>query len=86
MKHARSDYDERIQDSANLIPDDEPVLLIRGQDVCAVDAINAWIGAARSVGADPELIAGIERHRERVIEWQEDARWKVPDAPEGVLS
>lgn len=31
MKHARPDYD-RIQDPEKHIPDDEPVLLIRGQD------------------------------------------------------
>ena len=30
MKHARKDYNERIQDNANLIPADEPVFLIRG--------------------------------------------------------
>lgn len=31
MKHARADYD-RIQDPAGLIPEDEPVMLFRGQD------------------------------------------------------
>ena len=31
MKHAREDYN-RIQDPAGLIPADEPVFLLRGQD------------------------------------------------------
>lgn len=31
MKHARPDYD-RIQDPAGIIPEDEPVFLLRGQD------------------------------------------------------
>lgn len=33
MKHGRPDYDERIQDSMGLIPEDEPVFLIRDQDM-----------------------------------------------------
>ena len=35
MKHARSDYQARIQDVAGLIPADEPVFFIRGQDKAA---------------------------------------------------
>ncbi len=32
MKHGRKDYDERIQDSAKKIGEDEPVFLLRAQD------------------------------------------------------
>lgn len=85
MKHARSDYDERIQDSAGLIPDDEPVLLVRGQDVMAVPTIEAWIRGARKVGVDPALLDAMEQHRTRVIEWQADHGNKVPDAPAEAL-
>lgn len=47
MKHARKDYN-RIQDPAGLIPDNEPVFLVRGQDkvgwiVCVVWAILHFI-------------------------------------------
>jgi len=38
MIHARTDYD-RIQDPAKLIPDDEPVFLLRGQDKLAWIAV-----------------------------------------------
>lgn len=86
MKHARTDYDERIQDSAGLIPSDEPVLLIRGQDECAIPAIDAWIDEAKHIGADPALIESIERHRDRISAWQEERSMKVPDAPESVLA
>ena len=85
MKHARSDYDARIQDSAGLIPDDEPVLLIRGQDQCAVPTIEAWIAGATAIGAAPELLAAMELHRYRIIEWQQDHGNKVPDAPADAL-
>lgn len=85
MKHARTDYDQRIQDSARLIPDGEPVLLIRGQDSLAVPVIETWLRGAEQAGVAPELIASVERHRTRVIEWQADHGNKVPDAPEGAL-
>lgn len=35
MKHAREDYN-RIQDPAGLIPDGEPVFLIRGKDIARI--------------------------------------------------
>lgn len=65
MKHARTDYDERIQDAAGLIPDDEPVLLIRGQDACALATIAAWMNEARRQGADADLIEAVRVHGER---------------------
>lgn len=59
MKHARPDYTERIQDSAGLIPDDEPVLLIRGQDRAAVPCMIAWIAAyLEAGGADLNMLVG----------------------------
>jgi hypothetical protein len=81
MRHARPDYD-RIQDPAGLIPDDEPVILVRGQDACALAAMDAWIKAATSLHADLALIALATVHRNRIVEWQASHGWKVPDLPE----
>jgi hypothetical protein len=39
MIHAREDYNQRIQDSAGIIPDDEPVFLLRAQDRLAREAL-----------------------------------------------
>ena len=49
MKHARNDYD-RIQDPAGLIPADEPVFLLRGQDKLAIKAMEAYNRALVSEG------------------------------------
>lgn len=82
MKHARSDYDARIQDSAGLIPDDEPVLLIRGQDEAAPFVIGAWLSYySGDPRVDLELIASVKRHERRVVEWQRDHGRKAADAP-----
>lgn len=67
-----------------LIPDDEPVFLIRGQDRAAIPAAEAWCTAAEALGADPEIVAAVRRHIEVVREWQE-THAKVPDAPADVL-
>lgn len=80
MKHARTDYD-RIQDPAGLIPEDEPVFLLRGQDVFAPDAIHAWADAAQAHGADPAIIAAARRQASAMVNWQLEGRGKVPDMP-----
>ena len=49
MKHARDDYN-RIQDPAGLIPADEPVFLLRGQDKLAIKAMEAYNRALVSEG------------------------------------
>lgn len=67
-----------------IIPDDEPVFLIRGQDLAAIPAAEAWCEAAAALGADDEIIAAVRRHIEVVREWQL-THAKVPDAPAEAL-
>lgn len=42
MKHAREDYNERIIDTARLIPENEPVFLFRGQDELAPQVLEFY--------------------------------------------
>jgi hypothetical protein len=56
MKHARDDYN-RIQDPARLIPDDEPVFLLRGQDQFAAEVLRYYAYLVqRSKGHDEMLV------------------------------
>lgn len=82
MRHARADYQDRIVDLAGLIPDDEPVFLIRGQDRAAVSAAQAWCKAAADLGAEPAIIRLVEAHIQRVRDWQQQRVSKVPDLPD----
>jgi len=41
MKHARKDYGP-IQDPRGLIPDDEPVFLLRAKDRTAAGVVRCW--------------------------------------------
>ncbi len=78
MKHARDDYN-RIQDPAGLIPEDEPVFLIRGQDISAVPTLLAWARSAEMVGASKEIVQMVRDHASDMILWQEQHGSKVAD-------
>lgn len=82
MKHARADYD-RFQDPAGLIPDDEPVLLLRGQDKAAPHAARAWAYHARKEGASDDMVQRVLDHAEAMDRWQAEMAAKVPDLPSG---
>lgn len=79
MKHARPDYN-RIQDPDNKIPENEPVFLLRAQDVAASLAVDAWAGLAARAGADPKIVQMAREQAQLMREWQLK---KVPDLPEG---
>lgn len=85
MLHMRRDYQDRIQDEQQLIPDDEPVMLIRGQDIAAIPALDAWIAASIENGVDKDLIDSAYRHRDRIAAWQVDQRVKVADCDKALL-
>ncbi len=82
MKHARPDYD-RIQDPLGKIPDDEPVFLIRGQDLAGPDTLRFWANRAESLGASREICALVRTHAKDMASWQLYHASKVPDLPKG---
>jgi len=89
MKHFRPDYNERIQDNANLIPEDEPVFLLRGQDIFTPGLMLDWAKQLRLAGGDPEFAQLIENGASEVIQWQKEHpermvknnRLRLPDMP-----
>lgn len=70
MKHAREDYN-RIQDPAYLIPENEPVFLIRGQDPAAPAAVEAYALFAELTGAEQRLIDLVRELAVDMRQWQE---------------
>ena len=78
MIHARKDYTERIQDSAHLIPEDEPVFLIRAQDQVGATAVRAWANLHRINGGSDPVYEAAMRHAERMEAWHFH---KPADAP-----
>lgn len=80
MRHARKDYD-RIQDPDGKIPDDEPVFLIRGQDLAAPDTLREYAKLAHKAGAKPNLISATLKQANEMEEWQRQRARKTPDMP-----
>lgn len=78
MKHARQDYD-RFQDPSGKIPDDEPVLLIRGQDAAAPRALRAWADINDEIGGDSALSSLVREHANLMEEWQRNVAMKIAD-------
>jgi hypothetical protein len=78
MKHARKDYD-RIQDPAGKIGIDEPVFLIRAQDLAGPMAVEAYAAAAAVVGASEEMINLCRRWARTMKRWQIENGGKIPD-------
>ena len=68
MIHARDDYN-RIQDPAGLIPEDEPVFLMRAQDELCEELTREWARRNAEIGGDPALTARALAHADRMAKW-----------------
>lgn len=78
MKHARDDYD-RIQDPAGKIPANEPVFLIRGQDLAGPDTLREWCRLAHKNGASNDIINRVLDQANAMEKWQREVARKTPD-------
>lgn len=78
MKHAREDYN-RIQDPEGKIPENEPVFLIRGQDLAAPATLYAYAVFAAKNGASDDLITATLQQARRMEKWQREVARKTPD-------
>lgn len=81
MLHARQDYNNRVQDSANIIPADEPVFLLRGQDKYAPALLLEYYKYI--VDKDEDMAITVLKHAHAMIDWQMNIKGKIPDMPEG---
>ena len=80
MKHARKDY-QRIQDPDGKIPENEPVFLIRGQDLAGPETLRAYAVEAHRKGASQTIIDATLRQAREMEKWQREVARKTPDMP-----
>ena len=81
MKHGREDYD-RIQDPEDKIPADEPVFLLRAQDLCAPAAVEAWANLVEVALAAPQVVEAARSQAAEMRRWQREHHGtKLPDLP-----
>lgn len=78
MKFGREDYDRRIIDQELIIPEDEPVFLIRGQDSISEYIVWHWAAVAEQAGVDKEMVAMARKHVRTMARWDKK---NTPDLP-----
>jgi hypothetical protein len=80
MLHPRADYNDRIQDTANKIPANEPVVLLRAQDKLAIWPLRLYVLLCRIYQAKP-VADRIAKHIKLMRKWPKK---KTPDVPSNV--
>ena len=69
----------RIQDPLGLIPEDEPVFLLRAKDMLAPSILKLWAYHLRLSGGQVLMAQLVEEHADKMMEWQEKNGCKIPD-------
>lgn len=64
--------------TTRLIPRDEPVFLIRGQDAVGGPAVRAWADLAAANGASPDILRIAREHADKMDAWPKK---KTADLP-----
>lgn len=80
MKFTRDDYNRRIIDLENKIPDDEPVFLLRAQDKHAPSTLRFYAQLLKEDG-DEAMAEELLVHARNMLIWQKSVRVKKPDKP-----
>lgn len=81
MKHARPDYNGRIVDLERKIPEYEPVMLLRGQDIIAPKVLRFYAAHAAGAGCSDEVVLSVLQQARVMEEWQRTVARKVADFP-----
>ncbi len=58
---------------------DEPYFVLRGQDVCALAAIEAYYAAVKEKVKDPYFVEEIDEIRKDFRAYLEEQQTKIPD-------
>ncbi|MGA2412675.1 MAG: hypothetical protein ABSG46_20120 [Candidatus Binataceae bacterium] len=68
----------RITTEKGSIPEDEPVFLLRAQDVCAVPTMEAYVNECEMRGSPQSHLDGIDEAIARFEAWQRDHSVHTP--------
>jgi hypothetical protein len=68
----------KITTERGSIPEDEPVFLLRAQDVAALPTLGDYLENCRAAGASQAHMDGISSAIHRFHDWQESHTAKVP--------
>lgn len=78
MKFTREDYNTRIIDKGGKIPADEPVFLLRAQDVYAPSTLRYYAKLLEEDG-NTDMAEELRNHARQMVVWQKSVRVHLPD-------
>ena len=78
MKFTRDDYNKRIIDNEGKIPEDEPVFLLRAQDVYAPSTLRHYAKLLEEDG-NIDMAEELRTHARQMVIWQKSVRVHKPD-------
>jgi hypothetical protein len=78
MKFTRDDYNRRIVDLDKKIPEDEPVFLLRAQDLFAPSTLRHYASYLSQHGNN-EMAEELYKHASNMVLWQKTKQVKLPD-------
>jgi hypothetical protein len=78
MRFTREDYNQRIIDTADRIPENEPVFLLRAQDVYAPSTLRYYAKLLEEDG-NSEMAEELRNHARQMVVWQKSVRVHLPD-------
>jgi hypothetical protein len=84
MLFTRKDYNGRIIDTENKIPEDMPAFLFLASDIHAPNILLHYARKMRENGAG-EMAASAELQAKKMLQWQKEKGYKIANAPEGAL-
>ena len=88
MKHARTDYQDRIIDQLGEIPEDEPVFLLRAKDILAPEIVRSWAEAyAMHRDADAYVMQMAKEHADAMAQYAAEHynRGQLPTIPDEAI-
>ena len=68
--------------TTRLIPDDEPVFLLRGQDMFGAETVRFWCDRVEKYGAKANIVSVAREHAEKMDAWPKK---KLPDLSPNAL-
>ncbi len=84
MLHGRKDYNDRIQDTSHIIPENEPVFLLRAQDSISLHVLMYYLELLGDMqDPDTDMVQAVHAQIERFARWERvhHDRMKCPDIP-----
>lgn len=79
MDFGRDDYNRSFTDIEGLIPENEPVFLLRSSDENSPSRVMDWASSVLQKGGDLDVVMSAVKQAHKMVQWQMKYGFKSPD-------